>query len=73
MHGKGSIEVLLDNFTKYMATNPPKGPGRIGAVREREQVYNPRNGRWTKVNTKNYLFMDQKFDDRPFKGIKKHK
>ncbi len=31
-----------------MATNPPKGAGRVGAVKERDQVYNPKNDRWTK-------------------------
>jgi hypothetical protein len=56
-----------------MATNPPKGPGRKGAVTHREQVYNPKNDRWTKVNTETHRFMDQKSDDKPFKGVTKHK
>lgn len=53
-----------------MATNPPKGPGRVGAVRHRDQVYNPRNDRWTKRDDDG-KFMDQKDDKKPFKGVRK--
>jgi len=32
---------------KVMAKNPPTGDGhRIGAVKGRSQVYNPRTGHW---------------------------
>ena len=55
-----------------MATNPPKGPGRVGAVRDRDQVYNPHNNRWVKRDD-NKRFMDQKADDKPFKGVRKNK
>ncbi len=55
-----------------MATNPPKGSGRIGAVRDRSQVYNPVNHRWTKVDEETGLFMDQKADLKPFKGVRKN-
>ena len=55
-----------------MATNPPKGPGRVGAVRDRDQVYNPRNNRWVKRDEKG-RFMDQKADNKPFKGVRKVK
>ncbi len=55
-----------------MATNPPKGPGRVGAVRQRDQVYNPHNDRWTKRGPDG-KFMDQKADRDPFKGVRKHK
>jgi hypothetical protein len=55
-----------------MATNPPKGDGhRNGAVRDRSQVYNPQNDRWTKRDSDNGRFMDQKADPDPFKGIRK--
>lgn len=56
-----------------MAINPPKGQGRVGAVKDREQVYNPKNKHWVKINTETHLFIDQKADDKKFKGVKKHK
>lgn len=57
-----------------MAKNPPCGDGhRHGQVRGRSQTYNPRNGHWTKRNTDDGRFMDQKADDKPFKGVRKEK
>jgi hypothetical protein len=57
-----------------MATNPPKGDGhRNGAVRNRSQVFNPQNERWTKRDADTGRFMDQKADDKPFKGVRKEK
>lgn len=57
-----------------MATNPPKGDGhRKGAVRRRSQTFNPKIGKWTKRNTETGQFMDQKADDKPFKGVRKEK
>ncbi|MCK9293523.1 MAG: hypothetical protein M0P70_00435 [Desulfobulbaceae bacterium] len=57
-----------------MATNPPSGDGhRNGAVRKRSQVYNPQNNRWTKREKDSGRFMDQKSDDKPFKGVRKEK
>ncbi len=56
-----------------MATNPPKGSGRHGAVKDREQIYNPKIGRWTKTNDDTGRFMDQKVDGKPFKGVRKIK
>ena len=55
-----------------MATNPPKGPGRVGAVRDRDQVYNPHNDRWVKRDGDG-KFIDQKADSEPFKGVRKNK
>ena len=56
-----------------MATNPPKGDGhRNGAVKDRSQTYNPKNDRWVKLGTDG-MFMDQKADPQPFKGIRKEK
>jgi len=55
-----------------MARNAPVGDGqRIGAVKDRVQVFNPHNGRWTKIDTNTNKFMDQKADGRPFKGVTK--
>lgn len=57
-----------------MATNPPKGDGhRNGAVRERSQTYNPQADRWVKRDTTNGRFIDQKSDDKPFKGVRREK
>ena len=57
-----------------MATNPPTGDGRRqGAVRKRSQVYNPKNDKWTKRDMDTGRFIDQKADDKPFKGVRKEK
>ena len=57
-----------------MAKNPPAGDGhRKGAVRERSQTFNPRTGHWVKRDTDSGKFMDQKADDKPFKGVRKEK
>jgi len=57
-----------------MAKNPPVGDGhRIGAVKDRSQTYNPQNDRWVKRDTGTGLFIDQKADDKPFKGVRKEK
>lgn len=53
-----------------MATNPPKGDGhRKGAVRGRSQTYNPHNQRWTKRDAVTGLFLAQKANKRPYKGV----
>ncbi len=54
-----------------MAKNGPKGGGRIGAVRQRSQVQNPKTGRWTKRDAGSGRFLDQKVDEQPFKGVRK--
>ena len=54
-----------------MAVNKPYYDGhRIGAIRERTQVYNPRTNHWTKRGSDG-RFMDQKADSKPFKGVRK--
>ena len=55
-----------------MATNPPKGPGRKGAVKQRSQVRNA-DGLWTKRNAGTGRFMDRKADGTPFKGVRKER
>ena len=55
-----------------MATNPPNGPGRVGAIKDRDQVYNSHNDRWIKRDDKG-KFIDQKDDNKPFKGVRKNK
>lgn len=57
-----------------MAKNPPIGDGhRIGAVRQRSQVLNPRTGLYVKRNAENGQFMDVKQDGTPFKGVRKER
>lgn len=58
----------------YMATNKPYGDGhRKGQVKDRSQVHNPQNDRWVKRDTETGRFIDQKSDDKPFKGVRKEK
>lgn len=56
-----------------MAKNPPKGPGRRGAVRGRSQVQNPKTGRYVKRDRSTGRFMDQKADSKPFKGVRRER
>ncbi|MBB87299.1 MAG: hypothetical protein CMP06_08380 [Xanthomonadales bacterium] len=57
-----------------MATNPPTGDNRRnGAVRNRSQTYNPSNDRWTKRDADTGRFMDQKANNKPFKGVRKER
>lgn len=57
-----------------MAKNGKTGDGhRDGAVKNRTQTYNPQNDTWVKRNPENGQFMDQKADNKPFKGIRKEK
>lgn len=57
-----------------MAVNKPYGDGtRIGAVRGRSQVFNPKTDRFVKRNSDNGRFMDVKSDNVPFKGVRKEK
>lgn len=56
-----------------MATNPPKGPGRRGAIRSRSQVYNPQNQKYVKRDTETGRFLDVKSDDKPFKGVRRER
>ncbi|WP_196189485.1 hypothetical protein [Conexibacter sp. W3-3-2] len=55
-----------------MATNPPKGPGRKGAVKQRSQFKTP-SGNWAKRDTETGRILDQKADGTPFKGVRREK
>jgi hypothetical protein len=55
-----------------MAKNPPKGDGhRHGAVINRSQTFNPKVERWVKRDKDTGQFIDQKADNKPFKGVTK--
>lgn len=56
-----------------MARNGEKGGGRIGAVKDRSQTYNPTTEQWVKRNADTGQFMDVKKDGTPFKGVRKEK
>lgn len=55
-----------------MARNTNKGT-RIGAIRERTQVFNPTTGHYVKRDASTGKFMDVKSDGKPFKGVAKEK
>ena len=55
-----------------MATNTGKNHRR-GSVDDRTQSKNPKTGNWTKRDTDNGQFMDQKQGGKPFKGVAKEK
>ena len=56
----------------YMAKNAPYGDNhRHGAVKDRLQVYNPKNDRWVRRNADTGKFIDQKANKEPFKGVEK--
>lgn len=54
-----------------MAKNTGRG-SRVGAVKQRSQVLNPKTGKWTKRGTDGQ-FLDGKSDNQPFKGVTKEK
>lgn len=54
-----------------MAKNTGHG-SRKGAVTDRTQVFNPNTDKWTKRGP-NGEFIDQKADNKPFKGVRKEK
>lgn len=54
-----------------MAKNKPYGDNhRIGAVKNRSQVFNPTTGLWVKRGPDG-KFMDNKTSGGPFKGVTK--
>lgn len=55
-----------------MAKNGKPNDGhREGTVKQRSQTFNPNTERWIKRDTETGRFMDQKFDNKPFKGVRK--
>lgn len=58
-----------------MAVNKPYGDNaRVGAVKDRTQVYNPKTDKWVKRDSQTGKFMDMKTtDNKPFKGVRKEK
>jgi len=57
-----------------MATNKPNGDNaRVGAVRERSQVLNPKTEQYVKRDTETGRFMDVKTSGGKFKGVREEK
>lgn len=57
-----------------MATNGRSGDNhRIGAVKQRSQLFNPQTEQWIKRDTQTGKFMDVKLNGEPFKGVRKEK
>ncbi len=56
-----------------MARNKPyHDNSRKGEVKNRAQVFNPHNDRYTKIDTKTHKFIDQmERKNVPFKGVRK--
>lgn len=54
-----------------MAKNGARGSGRVGSVKGRSQVQNPKTGLWTKRDTSTGRFMDAKKSGGTFKGVRK--
>lgn len=57
-----------------MAVNKPYGDNaRIGAVRERSQVFNPKTGLYVKRDSNTGRFLDVKTTGGKFKGVRTEK
>lgn len=57
-----------------MATNKPNGDNaRIGAVKDRSQVLNPKTDQYVKRDTVTGKFMDVKTSGGKFKGVREEK
>lgn len=57
-----------------MAKNGKSGDDRRhGAIKDRSQVYNPKNDRWVKRDDDTGKFMDMKADKDKFKGVRTEK
>jgi hypothetical protein len=56
-----------------MAKNGPRGGGRIGAVKGRTQVRNPKTGLWTKRDTSTGRFSDVKKSGGSFKSVRRER
>jgi hypothetical protein len=56
-----------------MATNTGRSVSRVGAVKGRSQVLNPKTGRWTKRDTATGKFSSFKETPGPYKGVRKER
>lgn len=57
-----------------MAINKPNGDNaRVGAVKDRSQVLNPKTDQYVKRDTETGKFMDVKTSGGKFKGVREEK
>lgn len=56
-----------------MAKNGRPGHGRIGPIKERVQVFNPKIKRFVEIDTSTHRFINVKADDKPFKDVRHYK
>jgi len=57
-----------------MAVNKPTGDNsRVGAVKERSQVFNPKTEQWVKRDTNTGQFIDVNQNGEPHKGVRREK
>lgn len=56
----------------FLAKNPPKGPGRRGAVKGRSQFTGP-GGHSVKRDASTGRILAMKADLKPFKGVRREK
>ncbi len=56
-----------------MAKNGPKGHGRVGRIKQRSQVLNPKTKRYVERDTKTCRFINVKSDRAPFKDVRVEK
>lgn len=60
---------LKENIT--MAKNERPGEGRVGEIKHRMQVYNPKIDRYVEINTQTHRIINVKSDKQPFKGVRR--
>lgn len=74
MRSKKLLKLQQKKTVKSMAKNPPKGSGRVGSVKGRSQVYNPKTKLFVKINENTGLFMDNMSKpNTKFKGVRTKK
>lgn len=56
-----------------MARTSGRGKSRVGAVKKRSQVINPKTGLWTKRDTTTGKFIAIKESPGPYKGVRKER
>jgi hypothetical protein len=69
----GNVGVQYELEGVLMAKNGARGGGRVGAVRGRSQVPNPKTGLWTKRDTQTGRFTAAKNSGGSFKGVRKER
>ena len=56
-----------------MAKNERPGHGRVGVIKDRVQVYNPKIERYVEINTQTRRIINVKSDKQPFKDVRHYR